>query len=126
MDADSRANDSNIKGVLQAQLDRLSQHLREMAETAQKDRKAEGNRPGFGKRVGDYTSEVQEAANSRGVVRNMGRAMEELRRAMEKADEGSYGVCDDCGGPIAPERLEVMPSAILCIECKRKREQRRY
>jgi len=126
MDADSRANDSNIKGVLQAQLDRLSQHLREMAETAQKDRKAEGNRPGFGKRVGDYTSEVQEAANSRGVVRNMGRAMEELRRAMEKADEGSYGVCDGCGGPIAPERLEVMPSAILCIECKRKREQRRY
>ena len=45
---------------------------------------------------------------------------------MEKADEGSYGVCDGCGGPIAPERLEVMPSAILCIECKRKREQRRY
>ncbi|HEX2923700.1 MAG TPA: TraR/DksA C4-type zinc finger protein [Chloroflexota bacterium] len=116
---------SAVKAALQAELDGLNQHLREMADTAQRERRAEGNRPGFGKRVGDYTAEVQEATNNRAVVQNMGRAMDELRRALEKVDEGSYGLCDGCGRPIAPERLEVMPSAVLCIECKRKREQRR-
>ena len=40
--------------------------------------------------------------------------------ALRKLDDGSYGTCSSCGKPIAPERLEAIPWAPLCIDCARK------
>jgi RNA polymerase-binding transcription factor DksA len=37
---------------------------------------------------------------------------------------GTYGVCERCGKAIAAERLEALPWAILCIDCKRAGEGR--
>jgi DnaK suppressor protein len=52
---------------------------------------------------------------------------ERLVRAVDEAlarlDAGTYGVCVNCGAQIAPERLEAMPWATLCIDCKRKEER---
>ena len=42
--------------------------------------------------------------------------------ALIKLDEGSYGVCELCGDPIHPDRLEVLPFATLCVGCQRKKE----
>ena len=46
------------------------------------------------------------------------RALGEIDEALERLADGSYGRCGDCGGPIAPERLEVLPEARLCTPCK--------
>ncbi|MBA7707673.1 RNA polymerase-binding transcription factor DksA [subsurface metagenome] len=35
-----------------------------------------------------------------------------------KCDEGTYGLCDACGQPIDPARLEALPEASLCLSCK--------
>jgi DnaK suppressor protein len=35
-------------------------------------------------------------------------------------DAGTYGTCERCGNPIGPERLEAIPWALLCIDCKKK------
>ena len=35
-------------------------------------------------------------------------------------EAGTYGVCDACGGPIAPKRLAAAPESVLCIECARR------
>ena len=43
--------------------------------------------------------------------------------ALERIDEGTFGTCQRCGNPIAPERLEARPWATLCIDCKRREEQ---
>jgi DnaK suppressor protein len=43
--------------------------------------------------------------------------------ALARIDEGTYGVCVNCGAQIAPERLEAMPWATLCIDCKRREER---
>jgi RNA polymerase-binding transcription factor DksA len=32
--------------------------------------------------------------------------------------KGTYGMCDLCGKPIAPARLEAVPQASFCLECK--------
>jgi DnaK suppressor protein len=42
-----------------------------------------------------------------------------VSRALAKLDEGSYGICDSCGKPIAPRRLEAAPESVHCIECAR-------
>ncbi len=46
----------------------------------------------------------------------------QLEEALRKLEEGTYGVCDECGREIDEERLRVMPLATLCVECQRKRE----
>ena len=43
--------------------------------------------------------------------------------ALERVEDGTYGNCVNCGAPIPEERLEAMPWATLCIECKRKEER---
>jgi RNA polymerase-binding protein DksA len=43
--------------------------------------------------------------------------------ALKRIDEGSYGICRRCGREIAEERLEAVPWADLCIECKREVER---
>lgn len=53
---------------------------------------------------------------------NERRVIEELDLALEKIDDGSYGTCEDCGETIGTARLEAMPTARLCIECKAQQE----
>ena len=43
-----------------------------------------------------------------------------VEAALRKLDDGTYGSCESCGNPIAPERLEAIPWAPLCIDCARK------
>jgi DnaK suppressor protein len=43
--------------------------------------------------------------------------------ALGRIDAGTYGKCVNCGAQIPEERLEAMPWATLCIECKRKEER---
>ena len=43
-----------------------------------------------------------------------------VEAALRRLDDGSYGLCTTCGSPIAPERLEAIPWAPLCIACARK------
>ncbi len=42
----------------------------------------------------------------------------EIDVALDKIDEGTYGTCDKCGKPIPKARLEVIPWAALCVNCK--------
>lgn len=51
------------------------------------------------------------------------RLLRAIDRALERIDAGSYGVCVNCGAQIAPERLEAMAWATLCIDCKRREER---
>ena len=44
--------------------------------------------------------------------------VEEIDRAIERMHNGTYGVCFNCGKPIARARLTAMPHATLCISCK--------
>src|ERR671933_187021 len=47
---------------------------------------------------------------------------EQLREAQRRKDEGTYGICEECGRKISKERLEARPEATLCIDCQRQRE----
>jgi RNA polymerase-binding protein DksA len=47
-----------------------------------------------------------------------------INSALERIEAGTYGICMNCGKPIAEERLEARPWATLCIDCQRERERR--
>ena len=46
-----------------------------------------------------------------------------IDEALGRIDDGSYGVCEECGGSIAVERLKARPVTTLCITCKAEQEE---
>jgi DnaK suppressor protein len=42
----------------------------------------------------------------------------EIDRALQKIEEGTYGVCEQCGDVIPDARLQALPYAALCVSCK--------
>ena len=53
------------------------------------------------------------------------RMLTEVEAALERMDAGEYGTCEHCGSAIERERLEALPYATLCMDCKRGEERRR-
>ena len=45
-------------------------------------------------------------------------ALSEIDSALQRLDEGSYGICERCAEPIPEERLEVLPMSRLCTPCQ--------
>jgi len=49
--------------------------------------------------------------------------LQAIEEALYRLEKGTYGVCRDCGDPIAPARLEAIPWTRVCISCKQKQNQ---
>jgi DnaK suppressor protein len=46
--------------------------------------------------------------------------LQAIEEALYRMEKGVYGICRDCGDPIAPARLEAIPWTRVCITCKQK------
>jgi DnaK suppressor protein len=46
--------------------------------------------------------------------------LQAIEEALVRMEKGTYGICRDCGDPIAPARLEAIPWTRVCISCKQK------
>jgi DnaK suppressor protein len=72
---------------------------------------------GFGKRVGEGTSEAISRIERVGQAGVLSAKLADVERALAKLDDGSYGRCDRCGEEIPAIRLEARPWSILCVGC---------
>ena len=72
---------------------------------------------GFGKRVGEGTNEAISRIERVAQADVLTATLEDVERALEKLDAGTYGICDRCGAPISEERLEARPWTSLCMAC---------
>jgi DnaK suppressor protein len=59
------------------------------------------------------------------VEQTMEKRLESVDRALQKIEEGTYGICDDTGEPIPRGRLEAMPEAVYTVEAQQRRERER-
>ena len=48
--------------------------------------------------------------------------LQRIEQALDRMEVGKYGICQACGRSISQERLRALPSATLCVECKRSEE----
>ncbi|MEX1178594.1 MAG: TraR/DksA C4-type zinc finger protein [Nitriliruptor sp.] len=71
---------------------------------------------------GTATSERETAATLSDHAR---RLCDEIDEALRRIDAGTYGACVRCGQNIGYDRLEAVPAAALCLECKRRDESGR-
>ncbi len=50
--------------------------------------------------------------------------LSQVTTALERIDDQSYGICEECEEPISPRRLNALPWASLCIRCQEKEDRR--
>ena len=66
---------------------------------------------------------VAEHAQTIATIKRIEDHVAEIDRAIQAAQRADYGVCEDCGEPIDPERLKILPETRLCVKCKRESER---
>jgi DnaK suppressor protein len=66
----------------------------------------------------DSAHVAAERSEAMSMMEQLQQTSAELTKALERIEEGTYGSCERCGGAIPPERLEVLPTASLCVSCK--------
>jgi RNA polymerase-binding transcription factor len=75
----------------------------------------------FGKRIGDGTTEAIDRMTKVSTAEQLAVMRADVVRALEKIDDGTYGLCDRCGASIPDERLEARPWSVRCVACASKR-----
>ena len=69
---------------------------------------------------GDFASVTFDREMDYTLEENEGRLLKDIDAALVRIDNGTFGICQSCGKPIDPERLEALPYTTQCIDCKRK------
>jgi len=101
-----------VRRQLEERRDRTRERVAALAKRPER-----GTAQGFGKRIGDGTVEAISRLTEIGVGSSLESGLVRTQRALAKLDEGTYGSCDACGGPIAPARLRAMPDGVMCLAC---------
>ncbi|MBI2911582.1 MAG: TraR/DksA C4-type zinc finger protein [Chloroflexi bacterium] len=70
----------------------------------------------------EEAAETVEMERSRAMERSLVTLLDQVHRALGKLASGTYGSCEECGQPINPERLEALPHASLCIDCRSRQD----
>lgn len=109
------ANYNILRSRLEGERKRLSEELEQLKASGRSDERREGSP--FGKREEEAT-ETLELEKRLTLEKRIRDQLAEIEHALQKFEEGTYGLCDSCGKPIDPARLEALPQASLCLECK--------
>ena len=60
---------------------------------------------------------MQAQAMAKATAQRRDAALRRIALALERLDNGDYGICLECGEPINPKRLEFDPTVLLCVDC---------
>lgn len=69
----------------------------------------------------DPVDQMASSANREMALRRLDQRthlIREVRSALAKLGQGAYGLCEECGEPIPPKRLEALPWARFCVRCQ--------
>ena len=80
---------------------------------------------GYGNHMAETGTEIFEQERNLSVEQSLQQQLADVEHALSKFGEGTYGICDNCGKEIMPERLQALPQAALCIDCKSHQEMTR-
>jgi len=105
-----------IREHLESELKRYAEELSKLQTTASTSEERREGSP-FGKREEEAT-ETMELEKRLTLENRIRQEMSDIEHALEKFEKGTYGLCENCGQPIDPERLEVLPQAAYCMKCK--------
>jgi len=79
---------------------------------------------GAGDDQADAGTKTFEREHEMSLANNARDLLDQVQHALARIDKRTYGACESCGNPIGKARLQVRPSATLCMTCKQREERR--
>lgn len=101
------------------QLGRIEESINEATEDQ------EGSKQSYSNHLADLGTDYMEKEKNYYYATQEGHYLRSLDEALERIERGEYGKCMECDELIGTKRLDVVPSAKLCISCKSKNEKPR-
>ncbi len=94
----------------------------ELEEFAKKHRggDSQSDFPQLGNKEDENAAEVALFSDNLSLEQTLESALRDVKRALQRFDEKSYGICIYCNKPIDPRRLLARPTSRACIDCKEK------
>jgi len=89
---------------------------------SQKD--AAGDISGYTYHMADVASDTYDREFSLGMISSERESLYELDDALKRAEEGAFGICEECKSLITKTRLKAVPYARLCLKCQQKKEKK--
>ncbi len=110
---------NQVRVVLEKEKKRIEAELAQLTSSGAHplDERREGSP--FGKREEEAT-ESMELEKRLALETRLKSLLGEVDRALQKIEAGTYGFCDVCNTKIDPARMEALPQAILCLNCRQK------
>ena len=70
---------------------------------------------------GDAAAATAERSEVLGIVENLTKLLADVDQALAKVEDGTYGLCKQCGEEIGAARMEFRPTSRYCVDCKSRR-----
>ena len=113
------ANIKKLRAYLESEHKRLTEEMEQLKTSEPSSEERREGSP-FGKREEEAT-ETLELEKRLALENRIRKELAKIEHALHKVEEGTYGLCDNCGQPIDPARLEALPQASLCMNCQAQR-----
>jgi RNA polymerase-binding protein DksA len=106
-----------------------SEHLKEIQGMEKENlhnplREISGNLSGYSQHMAETAADSFEQEKNINLLSGLTNMVKMIDDALHKMEDGSYGICENCGKEISFSRLEAIPYTQLCISCKRDVEKR--
>ncbi|SRR6266567_6686544 len=75
----------------------------------------------YGQSFADSSQVTAERGEAEALAKSLQETLSDVEHALAKFEADTYGMCESCGQPISPARLEAKPAARFCINCASKR-----
>lgn len=104
-----------LRERLEAERDRLVGELQQLSVSGHESM-------GYSTHMADDASAAFDQARDLALRGNLERTLRQVEKALDRFEDGAYGVCESCGGSIDPARLKALPYATRCLDCQRRLE----
>lgn len=106
--------DQLLISTLRVELNVESERLREQISAL--DTGAGSSALSYDENFADSGQVAAEQGENKALLNQLQEQLDDITRALKKFDDGTYGLCETCGGPISEARLEAMPATRYCID----------
>lgn len=104
--------------ALNADREKLVRQLEELGATESGDLTGDVD---YGDGFADAAAATAERSEVLGIVENLTKLLADIDQALAKVEDGTYGLCKQCGKEIGAARMEFRPTSRYCVDCKSRR-----
>jgi len=121
----NRAEMEHYKRLLEAEMNNINRTLDNMTRnnTAEQDVHTPAELSNYDNHPAEIASELFQVEMNTALKVHEENILQQIKSALGRIENGTYGNCVRCGAEISPERLEALPYAEMCIQCENKNSE---